>query len=428
MRGWDMRSERPDGWISGKLGDHVELFTGFPFESTYFTQGSDDIRLLRGDNVGQGRLRWNGAQCWPSDACSGLARYEVEPGDVVLAMDRPWIEAGLKFAVARDEDAPSLLVQRVARLRAHGRLQQRYLACLIGGPPFTSYVRSVQTGTAVPHISGAQIAQFPVALPPVAEQARVAEVLSALDDKIDSNRRLGASLEQTVQVSFCRSFGASIEGLEPLGGHITVIRGRSYKSAELAPSDCALVSLKCILRHGGYTEKGLKPYTGAFKPEQIVNPGEIVVAHTDLTQDAAVIGKPALVPDAGPYEKLVASLDLAIVRPASTRISVPFLYHLLLDRAFQQHVYGYANGSTVLHLGKNAITSFSFEPPSPQSLRDFNGLALPLLARAHAVSRETRTLAAIRDALLPKLVSGQIRVPDTTDPDEVIGPVADEPA
>ncbi len=165
-----------------------------------------------------------------------------------------------------------------------------------------------------------------------------------------------------------------------------------------------------------------------FQPEQVVEPGDLVVAHTDLTQAAQVIGKPALVPDKGGYEKLVASLDLGIVRPRSPVVSVPFLYHLMLQPAFQQHAYGYSNGSTVLHLGKDAISSFEFQPPDRDVLRKFDEFADPLLERARKAAVESRTLAAIRDAVLPKLVSGQIRVPETSDPEEVIGPVAEEAA
>ena len=56
------------------------------------------MRLVRGDNVIQGQLRWENAARWLSDHQDDIGRYRLEPGDVVLAMDRPWIEAGLKYA------------------------------------------------------------------------------------------------------------------------------------------------------------------------------------------------------------------------------------------------------------------------------------------------------------------------------------------
>jgi len=136
---------------------------------------------------------------WPAHRVSEFERYAVDPGDVVLAMDRPWIEAGLKYGVVQFEDVPCLLVQRVARLRGTSDLSQRYLVYVIGSPAFTHYVQAVQTGTAVPHISGSQIAGFRFPLPGLDEQERIASVLAALDEKIDSNRRLAGVLEETVK-------------------------------------------------------------------------------------------------------------------------------------------------------------------------------------------------------------------------------------
>lgn len=197
-----MRSETSLGWNPARLGDHVDLLVGFAFKSAEFTDDRDGIRLLRGDNVGQGRLRWHDARRWPVERTSEFKRYELKAGDVVLAMDRPWIEAGLKYASVRDDDVPSLLVQRVARLRGNGALSQEYLRYLIAGPQFTSWVLAVQTGTAIPHISGGQIADYPFCLPPRPEQERIASVLGALDDKIDSNRRLISSLGELTAAWF----------------------------------------------------------------------------------------------------------------------------------------------------------------------------------------------------------------------------------
>src|SRR5258708_1052956 len=117
-----------------RLGDHVDLITGNPFKSAAYADSPDGIRLLRGDNLAQGKIRWENAKYWRSDDAAAYEKYRLRAGDVILAMDRPWIEAGLKYAQLRPEDVPSLLVQRVACLRAFPALDQRFLACLIGSP------------------------------------------------------------------------------------------------------------------------------------------------------------------------------------------------------------------------------------------------------------------------------------------------------
>ena len=97
------------------LGDVADYQTGFPFKSKDYC--SAGTKLLRGDNIGQGSLRWGGAKFWPKDRINEAAKFALQEGDVVLAMDRPWIEAGLKYAAVSLDDLPCLLVQRVARLR-----------------------------------------------------------------------------------------------------------------------------------------------------------------------------------------------------------------------------------------------------------------------------------------------------------------------
>ena len=123
-------------------------------------------------------------------------------------MDRPWIEAGLKFAAVRDGDLPSLLVQRVSRIRGSSRLDSRFLKHVMASRSFTDYILSVQTGTTVPHISARQILDFKFRLPPIDEQRRIAAILGAFDDKIELNRRTSETIERMAHALFEASFGA----------------------------------------------------------------------------------------------------------------------------------------------------------------------------------------------------------------------------
>lgn len=202
--GNDVRSsnESPHGFAIVRLEEVAELTTGFPFKSKEYSSDLNDPRLLGGDNIIQGRLRWENTRRWPSNQTDGLDQYWLSEGDVVLAMDRPWIEAGLKYARVGGHDLPALLVQRTARMRGTDSLDTRYLQYVIGSPAFTNYVLAVQTGTAVPHISPSQIKSFTFPLPPLPEQRRIASILGSLDDKIELNRRTSATLEAMARALF----------------------------------------------------------------------------------------------------------------------------------------------------------------------------------------------------------------------------------
>ena len=191
-----------DEWPSVRLGEVADLVTGFPFRSERYVDDIDAPRLLRGDNIVQGALRWDGAKRWPKDDTDDYADFWLREGDIVLAMDRPWIEAGLKYASVRRSDLPSLLVQRVARLRGKELVDTHFLKYIVGSRSFTEHVLAVQTGTGVPHISGGQIKDFKFSLPSLSEQRAIAYVLGTMDDKVELNRRMIETLAATAVAIF----------------------------------------------------------------------------------------------------------------------------------------------------------------------------------------------------------------------------------
>jgi len=190
-------SQPREGWKATTLGAEIDLLAGFAFKSAQYTNDGDGIRLLRGDNIIQGRLRWDDVKKWPANDTQDYARYQLAECDVVLAMDRPWVKAGLKHATIAADDLPCLLVQRTARLRGGANLDNHFLKLLIGSGAFTSHILGVQTGIGVPHISGQQITDFEFALPPLLEQQSIAsdlEFLSAETQQLTSiyERKLAA--------------------------------------------------------------------------------------------------------------------------------------------------------------------------------------------------------------------------------------------
>ena len=183
-------TQRVPGWVETTLGAEIDLLAGFAFKSAQYTNDNDDIRLLRGDNIIQGCLRWEDVKRWPVDDTEEYERYQLEEGDIVLAMDRPWVKAGLKHATIAADDLPCLLVQRTARLRGRANLDNRFLMLLIGSSAFTSHILGVQTGIGVPHISGQQIKDFEFTRPPIADQRRIADNLESLREESQCLARL----------------------------------------------------------------------------------------------------------------------------------------------------------------------------------------------------------------------------------------------
>lgn len=171
--GIDWLGDIPEHWEPVKLGFFIDLLSGFAFQSEGFTNNSSDIRLLRGVNISPGSIRWGDVVRWPVPNDNRLERYFLNAGDTVIGMDRPWISTGMRVAVIKEEDTPSLLLQRVGRIRAKKPLCQEYLNLLLLTDQFVNYFQPILTGISVPHISPGQIAAFRFALPPENEQVQI---------------------------------------------------------------------------------------------------------------------------------------------------------------------------------------------------------------------------------------------------------------
>lgn len=145
---------------SSVLTDYCDFLAGFAFKSDQYIKPHDGVRLLRGINVGVDRFDWSDAVGYPVSAVDDLGRYRLEQGDVVLAMDRPWISTGLKCAVVDDRVAGSYLVQRVARLRPRQPGTGAFVFNCLQGHDFKVHCRI--TETTIPHISPKDFSSFPV--------------------------------------------------------------------------------------------------------------------------------------------------------------------------------------------------------------------------------------------------------------------------
>lgn len=169
----------PKSWPLQMLGNVTEMITGYPFRSEEYVTNEASVRLCRGANVLPGRLDWSDLARWPMSKADGLEDFRLRVGDVVIAMDRPWISEGFKIASVQDTDCPSLLVQRVARLRGGKHLPNEFLFYLLKQPAFTRHCRP--TETTIPHISPKDIRSFSFPLPPIALQQEFARRVGAVE-------------------------------------------------------------------------------------------------------------------------------------------------------------------------------------------------------------------------------------------------------
>ncbi len=171
---------------STRVGDCVEFLNGYAFKSQWFQ--STGIRLVRNVNVGHGRLDWINEARIPEDRAGEFARFCLRVGDIVLSLDRPLINTGLKVARVNKGDLPCLLLQRVAKVELRNdKLVPAYFLTWLQSPRFTDAIDPGRS-KGVPHISTRQVESMEFNLPSVAEQHRIVA-------KVDELMKLCDALE-----------------------------------------------------------------------------------------------------------------------------------------------------------------------------------------------------------------------------------------
>ncbi len=272
-------------------------------------------------------------------------------------------------------------------------------------------------------------------------------MLGALDDKIELNRRMNETLEAMARAIFKSWFvdfdpvRARAEGRRPYGmsaaiaalfpnsfedsalgpiprgwtittlrEHVEAIRGLSYNGEGLSDSGLPLHNLNSVYEGGGYKNEGLKRYTGDYKKRHVIEAGDLIVTNTEQGFDFLLIGYPAIVPKRFGSTGLF-SHHLYRVRPRpESPVTTQFLYQLLLTPLVREQVIGCTNGTTVNMLALDGLEMPRFVLPPPALIKEFDRIAIPLYERSETNFDESETLVSLRDTLLPKLLSGEIRV------------------
>jgi type I restriction enzyme S subunit len=258
-----------------------------------------------------------------------------------------------------------------------------------------------------------RLKSLPIEFPELPDQERIASVLGALDDLIETNQVLARRLAQMAKVAG-QSFLISVAGREsaPLSRFGIVTKGFSYKSAELVEGSDTLINLKNMGRGGIFERRGFKPLTSdRYKESQVVRPGEVVVSMTDLTQNRDVVARPIRVPDVAVAGRMVASLDLAILRPING-FSNEFLAAVLAQEDFHEFALGYCNGTTVVHMSAKAFEDYRLPAVTAEEAAPVASALSALNAQEDACMAEVADLSRTRDELLPLLMSGKVRVAD----------------
>lgn len=287
-------------------------------------------------------------------------------------------------------------------------------------------IEAMGSGTTFKEVSGSTMRNIEVTIPESKKvQVRIAAILDAIDSKIENNIKINNNLSEQIK-TICTAW---LSDYAPFGGVLPddwsktslssiadFVSGYSYKGTELAESNIAMATIKNFDRKGGFKLDGYKEIVPSSKLKDTQHTelfDTLVAQHTDLTQNAEVIGNAEPVMSKSGYSDIVFSMDLVKVVPKNKHISKFLIAAILQDKKFKAHCLGYVNGTTVLHLSKKALPEYQLYLPNDLSaLKPLDELVTALYQQISVNIEEITKLEALRNTILPKLMSGELDVSD----------------
>ncbi|HDY2976640.1 TPA: restriction endonuclease subunit S, partial [Escherichia coli] len=225
------------------------------------------------------------------------------------------------------------------------------------------------------------------------------------------NKTLESMAETLFRQWFIEETHADWE-ITTLDCHITVAKGLSYKGAGLTTSDngIPLFSLNSVLEGGGYKSAGIKYYNGDFKERHIIKPGDIIVANTEQGHEYRLIGYPAIIPKTESELSIYTHHLFKISINDDSYLTNAFLYYLLCSKDMHEQVVAATNGSTVNQLSADGLQRPEFKLPPECMVKEFTTQIDFFWKKISINNSQIKNIESLRDTLLPKLMSGEVRV------------------
>ena len=347
-----------------------------------------------------------------------LGKYQLEKGDIVIA--RTGATTG--YAKRIRDDYTAVFASYLVRIRVNPKYDSQYVGFVVESDEYKAFIQLNLGGTAQPQANAQVLTSFPIPLPPLPTQRKIAAVLNAYDDLIENNTRRIKILEEMASAIYREWF---VEFRFP--GH----EGVEVVESELGliPQGWEVKRLSDLVEtQYGYTESATEDEVGPkFVRGKDMNKNSYIdwdtvpfcpiesekytkyQLHTDdiLVIRMADPGKVTII-----EKEIDAVFASYLIRLTliSNRLSPYYLFYALLDERYQNYIYGASTGTTRKSASAGVITSFDLVVPTAE-IRDRFEIVIASVRKAlNNLLEKNANLRQTRDLLLPKLISGEIDV------------------
>ena len=388
-----------------RLGEFAEIQTG-PFGSQlhkedYVLNGTPIVTV---EHLGNRLFTEQNLPRVSDDDKQRLSKYILSEGDIVFSR----VGSVDRCSYVDESHDGWMFSGRCLRVRPDKTVLPLYLYYYFCLEETKQFVRNIAVGATMPSINTKLMSEVPVSIPEIESQQRIADILSSIDNKIELNETINENLEQQAAAYFHHQFIANADpswkegAISDLG---TVVGGSTPSKSKpeyytdngiawITPKDLSADKSKFIL-HGAddITELGLKNSSASVMP-----------AGTVLFSSRAPIGYIAIADG-----EVTTNQGFKSVVPNSN-IGTAFVYFFLKNAL--PTIENMASGSTFKEISGSAMRTVPAIIPDDESLQEFADFCEPLFLQQRTLEAENRSLAALRDSLLPKLMSGELDVSD----------------
>lgn len=404
-------------WKEVRLGDVVEIVNGFAFKSKAFTL--EGIPVIKIKNIKAGKVILNDLD-YISTSDINPKYTKIRSSDILITMTGNRMDGSPETWVGKvslfRHQGDFYLNQRVSALRLiDDTVDNNFLSYYLSSWQSQLYfaLNSNSSGGQA-NITPAVVQEYRLMVPELETQRSIASILSSLDRKIELNNKIIADLEEMAQAIFKNWFvdfepfkdGKFVDselGMIPEGWKVgspyeyaKVVYGAPYKSAKFNDNGEGLP----LIRIRDLKDCNPQFYTPEILPQtEYVNMGDIVAG-----MDAE------FVPHIWKGNTGLLNQRVCKLMPQQTSISNLFVLYLMKPEL--EFVQSYKTGTTVSHLGKADIDKFVVVLPPLEVVEECSKILDSILQRIKNISAESRTLSTLRDTLLPRLMSGELEIPE----------------
>jgi type I restriction enzyme S subunit len=383
-------------WQETSIAESAIVMTGFAFKGNeYEDRGS--LKVVRGENVTVGKLRWDSEKHW-NKSTAGLEKFFLREEDIVVGMDGSRV--GNNRARIKSLELPLILAQRVACIRAKERFDQGFLWYNIFSDLFKDYVEAVHTGTSIPHISQKQILDFEFRAPvDKIEQTAIAAILSSLDDKIDLLHRQNDTLEKMAEALFRQWF--VVEAKEewetrPLSSIANFLNGLACQKFPPKNDIDKLPVLKIKELSGGISENSDYATTD-INAQYFVEKGDVIFAWSASLMVKLWTGKKCII-------------NQHLFKVTSDEFPKWFYYLWCKHHLAEFISIASSHATTMGHIKRGDLDGADVLIPGKSELEKMDKAITPMIDKMIKNYEQINILTELRDTLLPKLMSGEVRV------------------